>query len=653
MKRPRPMNRPYKLYLLAVLIVTFIGLYLWNSLGLSETKIGYGEFKQLLATEGVKFTEINLTKELISGRVSKHPPAVDADHVIENERFRTSRAGIDNDPELIKLLDQHAADYNSVTSKLQAGQVKDNIFWLMLLLLFCLGFLIVMKRVSGSGSLFGLGGRKHQLIGADESTGVKFEDVAGIEEAKDELKQVVDFLRNPVRYTRAGARIPKGVLLIGPPGTGKTLLARSVAGEADRPFFHISGSDFMEMFVGVGAKRVRELFRDAEAAAPCIVFIDEIDTLGRNRSAQSGNAHEEREQTLNQLLVEMDGFRSDRGVIVLGATNRPDILDPALLRPGRFDCQVYVDRPDLSGRKAILQVHMKEVKSIAEDVNLDELARLTAGAAGADLANIVNEAILLAASHNPLPENPTPEKEEAPITVHMKDFVEAIERGAIGLTRKNRILNADEKKRVAIHEAGHALVACCIPEADPVHKITIMPRGPAGGYVLQRPEHERFLTTKKQLEAQIKVALGGTIAEELLLGDISTGAAGDLKMATRIAVSMVREFGMSELGRVYYGSDPSVPPDQLTTSEDSFREIDLEVRKLVQACLDEVRRLLGKHQNIVQDVSEMLIREETIEGKQLKKHLREKGFPLSPSAQRYLDEPNPSISSGIVKPVSA
>lgn len=652
MKRQRiPLNRPYKLYLIVGLILTFVGLYVWNSLGLSEQRIGYGEFKHLLTTEGVQFSDINLTKEAIQGRISKYPPAVAADQIVEKQAFRTSRTGIENDPELIKLLDQYAPDYNAAHSKFQAAQLKDNLFWIMMILLFCLGFLLMFKRFGSSGSLFGLGGRKHQLIGSGESTGVKFEDVAGIEEAKDELKQVVDFLRNPKRYTRAGARIPKGVLLIGPPGTGKTLLARSVAGEANRPFFHISGSDFMEMFVGVGAKRVRELFRDAEAAAPCIVFIDEIDTLGRNRSGQLGNAHEEREQTLNQLLVEMDGFRSDRGVIVLAATNRPDILDPALLRPGRFDRQVYVDRPDVNGRKAILQVHMKDVKSISEEVNLDELAKLTVGAAGADLANIVNEAILLAASRSHLPE--VSSEEEKPITVHMKDFVEAIERGAIGLTRKNRILNAEEKKRIAIHEAGHALVACCVPEADPVHKITIMPRGPAGGYVLQRPEQERFLTTKKQLEAQIKVALGGTVAEELLLGDISTGAAGDLKMATQIATSMVREFGMSELGRVFYGIDPSDSPERQRASEDSSREIDLAVRKLVQTCLDEVRRLLEKHQSAIQEIAELLLREETVDGKELKKHLRDRGFPLSPSAQRFLDESSVFPSPNTVPSVPA
>lgn len=637
MKRQRiSLNRPYKLYLIVGLILTFVGLYVWNSLGLSELRIGYGEFKHLLTTEGVQFSDINLTKEAIQGRISKYPPAVAADQIVEKQAFRTSRTGIENDPELIKLLDQFAPDYNAAHSKFQASQLKDNLFWIMMILLFCLGFLLMFKRFGSSGSLFGLGGRKHQLIGSGESTGVKFEDVAGIEEAKDELKQVVDFLRNPKRYTRAGARIPKGVLLIGPPGTGKTLLARSVAGEANRPFFHISGSDFMEMFVGVGAKRVRELFRDAEAAAPCIVFIDEIDTLGRNRSGQLGNAHEEREQTLNQLLVEMDGFRSDRGVIVLAATNRPDILDPALLRPGRFDRQVYVDRPDVNGRKAILQVHTKDVKSISQEVDLDELAKLTVGAAGADLANIVNEAILLAASRSHLQE--VSSEDEKPITVHMKDFVEAIERGAIGLTRKNRILNAEEKKRIAIHEAGHALVACCVPEADPVHKITIMPRGPAGGYVLQRPEQERFLTTKKQLEAQIKVALGGTVAEELLLGDISTGAAGDLKLATQIANSMVREFGMSELGRVFYGIDPTDSPERQRASEDSSREIDLAVRKLIQTCVQEVRSLLEKHQSAIQEIADLLLREETVEGKELKKLLRDRGFPLSPSAQRFLDE---------------
>ena len=331
---------------------------------------------------------------------------------------------------------------------------------------------------------------------------MSFKDVAGIEEAKAELKEVVDFLQDSDKYKNLGGRIPKGVLLVGPPGTGKTLLAKSVAGEAGVPFFSISGSDFVEMFVGVGASRVRDLFREAATKAPCIIFIDELDAMGRSRSGNSVASHEEREQTLNQLLVEMDGFDANSGVILMAATNRPEILDAALLRPGRFDRTVVVDRPDIDGREAILHVHVKAVKRLSSDVNLRKVAALTPGSVGADLANIVNESVLLAARRN------------ADI-VAMRNFEEAIERGAVGLERKSRIMRPEEKNRVAIHEAGHALVACAVENSDPVHKVSIIPRGLAGGYVLQRPDMDRILMTRGELEARIKVALGGTIAEEI------------------------------------------------------------------------------------------------------------------------------------------
>ena len=363
--------------------------------------------------------------------------------------------------------------------------------------------------------------------------------MAGIDEAVAELREVVDFLKTPEKYQALGGRIPKGVLLVGPPGTGKTLLAKAVAGEADVPFFSLSGSDFVEMFVGVGAARVRDLFAQAESRAPCIIFIDELDALGKTRAGMAVGGHDEREQTLNQLLVEMDGFESNRGVIIMAATNRPETLDAALLRPGRFDRTVVVDRPDIVGREAILKVHARNVR-LGPDVDLRRVAALTPGSVGADLANLVNEAALMAARGG---------KD----VVGMAEFDEAVERGAVGLERKSRIMNADEKQRVAYHEAGHALVACSLPNTSPVHKVSIIPRGVGAlGYVLSRPEEDRYLVTQSELESQIKVALGGTLAEELVYREISNGATSDLEQASRIARSMVKEFGMSRLGRVNF-----------------------------------------------------------------------------------------------------
>ena len=368
---------------------------------------------------------------------------------------------------------------------------------------------------------------------------ITFQDVAGIDEAVEELREVVDFLKMPDKYQALGGRIPKGVLLVGPPGTGKTLLAKAVAGEAGAPFFSLSGSEFVEMFVGVGAARVRDLFSQAEAKAPCIVFIDELDALGKTRTGAVVGGHDEREQTLNQLLVEMDGFDTNRGVIIMAATNRPETLDPALMRPGRFDRQVVVDRPDISGREAILKVHTRHVKH-GPNVDLRRIAALTPGSVGADLANLVNEAALMAARAG---------KE----LITMAEFEEAIERGAVGLERKSRIMNPDEKQRVAYHEAGHALVACSLPNTHPVHKVSIIPRSVGAlGYVLSRPDEDRYLVTQSELESRIRVALGGTLAEELVFREISNGASNDLEQASRIARSMVKEFGMSRLGRVNF-----------------------------------------------------------------------------------------------------
>ncbi len=399
-------------------------------------------------------------------------------------------------------------------------------------------FVFMVRRMGGAGSPMAFGRSRGKLF-AQEDIEITFEDVAGIEEAVDELREVVEFLKTPEKYQMLGGRIPKGVLLVGPPGTGKTLLAKAVAGEAGVPFFSLSGSDFVEMFVGVGAARVRDMFQQAEQKAPCIIFIDELDALGKTRGSGNIGGHDEREQTLNALLVEMDGFNSNSGVIVMGATNRPETLDSALLRPGRFDRHVLVDRPDVSGREEIIEVHLENIK-VDSDVDVKSLAAITSGFVGADLANMVNEAALLAAR-------------KGRKLVTMADFNEAVERASIGLEKKSRIMHEDEKLRLAYHEAGHALVACSLPNTDPVHKVSIIPRGlSALGYMQQRPEYDRYIMTRSQLESSIQVALAGTVAEELVFDDVGTGASNDLERATEVARSMVMDYGMSRLGRINF-----------------------------------------------------------------------------------------------------
>src|SRR6476646_6941683 len=439
---------------------------------------------------------------------------------------------------------------------------------------------ILLRRLIGAGSPMAFGRSKGRLY-AQEDLGVTFNDVAGINEAVEEVREVVDFLKMPDKYQKLGGRIPKGVLLVGPPGTGKTLLAKAIAGEAGVPFFSLSGSDFVEMFVGVGAARVRDMFQQAEAKAPCIIFIDELDALGKSRGTSIVGGHDGREQTLNALLVEMDGFGSNSGVIVMAATNRPETLDPALLRPGRFDRHVLVDRPDIRGREAILKVHVKNVK-LDPTVDLKEVAGITPGFVGADLANLVNEAALLAARA---------EKH----SVGMREFNEGVERVTAGLEKKQRIMNEDEKHRVAYHESGHALVAYSLPNTDPVHKVSIIPRGLAAlGYTTQRPEGDRFLMTQSELESRIQVLLAGTIAEEIIYTDISTGAQNDLERATEIARKMVMEFGMSRLGRVNYRESNRSPflaaangeESSRHCSEQTMREIDQEVRRFIDEAIE-------------------------------------------------------------------
>ncbi|MEZ5288535.1 MAG: ATP-dependent zinc metalloprotease FtsH, partial [Vicinamibacterales bacterium] len=467
--------------------------------------------------------------------------------------------------------------------------------------------------------------RSKAKIFSEDDVKVSFQDVAGVDEAADELREIVEFLKNPKKYTNLGGKIPKGVLLVGPPGTGKTLLARAVAGEAKVPFFSLSGSEFVEMFVGVGAARVRDLFSQAEAKAPCIVFIDELDALGKVRVQSPLGSHEEREQTLNQLLAEMDGFDPRKAIIIMAATNRPEVLDPALLRPGRFDRQVLVDKPDIRGREAVLRIHVKNVK-LAPDVDLTKVAARTAGFAGADLANLVNEAALLAA------------RRDRP-AVTMADFDEAIDRLVAGLEKK-RVMNAREREIIAYHEAGHALVASALKGTDPVHKISIVARGfGALGYTMQLPTEDRYLMQKQDLMNQITVLLGGRSAEEVAVGEISTGAQNDLQRASDLARAMVTEWGMSErVGVVHYEQnrrsrflDMPMPAERGPYSEDTAQVIDAEVKQLVSQGHEEARRILREQRDILERVTRRLLEKEVMEGDELREMLVE-ASPAAPQS---------------------
>ena len=489
---------------------------------------------------------------------------------------------------------------------------------LMIGVLVILG-IIMLRRLGGVGSPMAFSRSRGKLYG-QEDLAIKFDDAAGINEAVQEVREVVDFLQNSDKYKSLGGRIPKGVLLVGPPGTGKTLLAKAISGEAGVPFFSLSGSDFVEMYVGVGAARVRDMFQQATNRAPCIIFIDELDALGKSRSGSTVGGHDEREQTLNALLVEMDGFDSNSGVIVVAATNRPETLDPALLRPGRFDRHVLVDRPDISGREDILRVHVKNVK-LDEKVDLKDIASITPGFVGADLANLVNEAALLAAR-----------AEKRAVGIH--EFNEAVERVTAGLEKKNRVMNEDEKIRVAYHEAGHALVAAALPNADPVHKVSIIPRGLAAlGYTMQRPESERYLMTKSELESNMKVLLAGTLTEEMIFQDISTGAQNDLERCTEVARSIVMDYGMSRLGRINFrrssksaflaggGGDGF----QMSHSEDMAKLIDKEVARIIEDELTQTREILEQRREVLEAVTQKLLEVESINNDELAQLIKDNG----------------------------
>ena len=511
------------------------------------------------------------------------------------------------DETLIKTLQDNGVE-------ITAAPPEQPAWWMSLLgsaipiiILVVLFFFIMQQTQGGGGRVMNFGKSRAKLMG-EGNVKVSFKDVAGAEEAKQELEEVVEFLKDPGKFTTIGAKIPKGVLLAGPPGTGKTLLAKAVAGEAGVPFFTISGSDFVEMFVGVGASRVRDLFTQAKKNAPCIIFIDEIDAVGRQRGAGLGGGHDEREQTLNQLLVEMDGFGANEGIITIAATNRPDILDPALLRPGRFDRQVIVGRPDLRGREAILKVHARN-KPLADDVDLKIIAKKTPGFTGADLSNLLNEAALLAARLNKK-------------VITMAEVEEASEKVSIGPERRSHIVSDKDRKLTAYHESGHAIVAHLLPHADPVHKVTIIPRGAAGGYTMMLPTEEQNYKTKSQLLADIRVALGGRIAEALILDEISTGASGDLQSVTNTARAMVTRWGMSdELGPIVFGEQQEQIflgknlGHERNYSEEIAAKIDSEIHRIVEEAYKDVTKLLSDNEKFLHDMANALLEEETIDAK--------------------------------------
>jgi len=605
--RPPPESRWFRWTIWLILGLTFIYLYRLGSLSASgiPQEISYGEFYQWLSSDSPshKIKTAILTENIVRG---------------ETEDGRRYLVNVpDNDPELTRLLREKIP-----TFKLEPPRT----FWLSfffnlagpLLLLGAFWMLMYRGAAQGGGRILSFGKSRARQSTSEDGQRVTFADVAGVKEAKEELQEVIEFLKDPKKFQRLGGKIPKGVLLLGPPGCGKTLLAKAVAGEAGVPFFSISGSDFVEMFVGVGASRMRDLFEQAKKSAKtsgrgCIIFIDEIDAVGRQRFAGIGGGHDERDQTLNALLVEMDGFNTQAGVILVAATNRPDVLDPALLRPGRFDRQIVVDRPDLVGREEILRVHIRGIK-LAAEVDLKSIARQTPGFSGADLANLCNEAALLAARND---------KE----SVGMKEMEAAIERVMAGPERKSRVISPYEKSIVACHEAGHALVSMMVPGADPLHKVSIIPRGTAAlGYTMQTPLEDRYLMTRNELMGKLTVLLGGRSAEELTFGEITTGAQNDLEVATDIARRMVCEYGMSErLGSLTYGKREGMiflgrdMGEDRNYSDQTAVAIDEEIRRIVQESHDRARAILTQHKERLKRLADTLLEKEVLDGDEAKR----------------------------------
>jgi cell division protease FtsH len=608
----------------AVLLMLFIqSLYLQST---KLTPIPYSRFEALL--DANKVSEVAITQNRIQGTLKEAEPDGLKD-------FVTTRV---QPPELAESLTKHGVTYSGV---IESHWIADLLSWILPAIFFVGIWMFAIRRM-GQGGLGGLMtiGKSRAKVYVEKETKVTFADVAGVDEAKDELVEIVNFLKDPKTYGRLGGRAPKGVLLVGPPGTGKTLLARAVAGEAGVPFFSISGAEFVEMFVGVGAARVRDLFEQARQHAPAIIFIDELDALGRARGAYVGGGHDEKEQTLNQLLAELDGFDPSSGLVLLGATNRPEILDPALLRAGRFDRQILVDRPDKRGREQILAVHLRKAK-LAADVNPEQIAALTPGFTGADLANLVNEATLLA----------TRRHAEA---VTMADFTNAIERMVAGLEKRNRLLNPLERRVVAYHELGHAMVALALPGTDTVHKISIIPHGVGAlGYTIQRPTEDRYLMTRAELEHKMAGLLGGRAAEQLVFGEISTGAADDLAKATDIARAMVLRYGMSEaLGNVAYDRDrspflqPAYPmPQERNYSEDTAQAVDNAVRSFVGHAFEQASAILRRNRGLLDRTATALLETETLSEPEIERVKQE--IVAVPALPSFADKPEVAPAASI------
>jgi len=594
-KERRPPPKPIALWwVLGALTLLALGQAYF--LAPAGRQVSYSEFKGLV--RGGQVAEVAVGDTIIRGTLKKAENGVTV--------FTTTRIA---DPKLVEELDQAGVKYSG---EVVSRWLPEVLGWLVLIMLLVAAWTFLSRRMGGAEGGIMSFARSKAKIYAEDDVKTTFDDVAGVDEAAQELREIVEFLKTPRKFTNLGGKIPKGVLLVGPPGTGKTLLARAVAGEAKVPFFSLSGSEFVEMFVGVGAARVRDLFSQAEAKAPCIVFIDELDALGKARVQSPMGSHEEREQTLNQLLAEMDGFDARKAIIIMAATNRPEVLDTALLRPGRFDRQVLVDKPDVRGREAVLKLHVRNVK-LDPRIDLQKIAARTAGFAGADLANLVNEAALLAARRDGE-------------SVGMNDFNEAIDRLVAGLEKK-RVMSTREREIVAYHESGHAIVASVLPNMDPVHKISIVARGfGALGYTMQLPLEERYLMQKGDLQNQLAILLGGRAAEEIAVGEISTGAQNDLQRVTDVARSMVTEWGMSErLGTINYDQqrrgrflDFGMPAERGLYSEETARLIDEEVKQIIANALNEARRVLRENRDVLERVTRHLLEKEVMEGEELR-----------------------------------
>lgn len=597
--------------ILVIMIVTMLTLLAWNyftGMGSNVTVITYDEFTEMLEKDQVEKVELASNQIKI---IAKEKNERGGDIVYAT--------GIMPDYQLTEKLDEAGVKYDTPISDMREVILSAVLNFLLPLAFIWLIFGFAMRKMGGGG-MMGMGvGKSKAKVYIEKETGVTFKDVAGEEEAKESLQEVVDFLHNPGKYAEIGAKLPKGALLVGPPGTGKTLLAKAVAGEAHVPFFSLSGSDFVEMFVGVGASRVRDLFSEAKKHSPCIVFIDEIDAIGKSRDSRYGGGNDEREQTLNQLLAEMDGFDSHTACLVLGATNRPEVLDPALLRPGRFDRRIIVDRPDLKGRVDILKVHAKNV-NMDETVDLDEIALATSGAVGSDLANMINEAAILAVKN----------KRKA---VAQKDLFEAVEVVLVGKEKKDRIMSKEERRIVSYHEVGHALVSALQKDSEPVQKITIVPRTMGAlGYVMQVPEEEKYLNTKKEIDAMLVGYLAGRAAEELVFETVTTGASNDIEKATRLARAMVTQYGMSEkfglMGLETKENEYLTGRTIMNCGDATAAEVDQEVMKILKDSYEEAKRLLSENRDVMDKIAEFLIQKETITGKEFMKIFREaKGIP--------------------------